>query len=433
MEQPFFLNELYEQSSPSAAVPLAAGSLRRESYLKLCGSAPASRRDEKWQYTNLAPLLSGRYTRPQHQPPSTALVEEVSSACWDHDLNVVFVDGRFAPELSSPGALPRNGGVEIRALGDLSESQLIGWFDAPVAGGADGYFEHIGRAFLGDGLHIKVRQGHAAPQRIHIVHAVSSATARHHFVPITQLIELAPGSTLTLVESFIAENDAAYFSHLTTRIRLHENSKLDHARLHYPSRRGFHYNSYSAAVAENSTLHSYMVNLGGRIYRNEMQALLLGKGAAADLTGLMLVRPETHVDNQITMHHKTPEATSRQLFKTILLNQAKSAFAGEIRVDRLAQKTDAYQLSRALLLGEKAEFNAKPQLYIDANDVKCSHGSTTGRLQADEVFYLKSRGIAESDAKVMLCRAFAGETLTHLEDPKVKEVIHRKIEDIITA
>jgi Fe-S cluster assembly protein SufD len=222
-------------------------------------------------------------------------------------------------------------------------------------------------------------------------------------------LRLARGAAFTLVE--ISIGDGGYLNNPVFSITVGEDAKLTHLRLQDESAAAFHLSTLYAEVAARGTYDSFSLNLGGRLVRTEVHARLAGERATAHLNAAQLLGGRQHADFTTVVRHDAPATLSRQTVKNVLTGRSRGVFQGKIEVARIAQKTDGYQMNQALLLSPDAEIDSKPQLEIYADDVKCSHGATVGELDAEQLFYLRTRGVPEPEARTMLVRAFLSEAL----------------------
>jgi Fe-S cluster assembly protein SufD len=245
------------------------------------------------------------------------------------------------------------------------------------------------------------------------------------------LAVIGGGSKVSIVETYAGPDGERYFTNAVTELVVGENASVDHYKRQYEGLQAFHIASMHARAARDAAITSHSLSLGGALVRNDVIAVLDGEGADCALNGLYLADGGRLVDNHTTIDHAKPHCGSREVYKGILAGRARGVFNGKIVVRPDAQKTDAKQTNRALLLSEDAQINTKPQLEIFANDVKCTHGAAVGQLDDEAVFYLRSRGLSEPDARRLLVRAFAGEVLSHMRLEAVRShgeaELHRQL------
>lgn len=239
-------------------------------------------------------------------------------------------------------------------------------------------------------------------------------------------IHLEPGATLIVLET--ATGQGSYLHNAVTEITVGAGAHLTHIRLQDDCPDAFHFTTIYADVAEGGTYDSFSLVLGGRIARTEIHARLAGKNAVAHMNGAQLLTGTQHADFTSVVRHDAPHCTSRQTVKNVLNGRARGVFQGRIEVTRDAQKTDGYQMNQALLLSPDAEIDSKPELEIFADDVKCSHGATVGELDTDQLFYLRSRGVPDSEARAMLVRAFLTEALDLVTNESIRETLEKSVD-----
>jgi Fe-S cluster assembly protein SufD len=254
---------------------------------------------------------------------------------------------------------------------------------------------------------------------------ISVATARAAFHP-RHTIRIAAGARLTLLD--LSLGDGAYLHIPVTEVHVAEDAVFSHVRLQNESLAAFHLSTLYAEVAERGTYDSFALNLGARIARTEVHARLAGTKSITHLNGAQLLGGDQHADFTTVVRHDAPSTTSRQTVKNVLAGRSQGVFQGRIEVARVAQKTDGYQMNQALLLSPEAEIDTKPELEIFADDVKCSHGATVGELDAEQLFYLRSRGIPDVEARSMLVRAFLADSLDAVTNEAVREELDRAVE-----
>jgi Fe-S cluster assembly protein SufD len=251
------------------------------------------------------------------------------------------------------------------------------------------------------------------------------------------LAVIGQGSQASIVESHAGADDAAYFTNAVTEIMLGENAALDHYKVQQESPQAYHVGAQHVVAHRSANCTSHSISLGGSLVRNDVVAVLDGEGAECTLNGLYLADGQRLVDNHTTIDHAKPHCGSREVYKGVLADRARGVFNGKIIVRPDAQKTDAKQTNRALLLSEDAQINSKPELEIFANDVKCTHGAAVGQLDEDAVFYLRSRGLGLAEARHLLIHAFAGDVLNRMPLAPVRhaveEVLQRQLAEVLAA
>ena len=265
----------------------------------------------------------------------------------------------------------------------------------------------------------EVVKGRSAPHPEWLTYLEASKVLAH---PRT-LIVASAGSQARIVESYVGADEQTYFSNAVSEVFVGENATVDHYKIQQESMEAFHVASLHVHTDRNATFSSHSFSLGGKLVRNDAFAILDGEGGECTLNGLYLADRERLIDNHTTIDHAKPHCPSHEVYKGILGGTARAIFNGKIIVRPDAQKTDAKQTNRALLLTDGATINTKPQLEIFADDVKCTHGATVGRLDETALFYMKSRGLNAEAAKKLLTYAFAADVIETIEVPAVREAL----------
>jgi Fe-S cluster assembly protein SufD len=367
-------------------------------------------REEAWRYTSLRPLAELAFHEPLTPVADcAALLARLPDIAAPR---LVFVDGRFRDDLSH---VPAQIGVRVGtpAFGDLARPEI----DRLVA---------LNTMLAEDGAEISVGPGVDAGTILLVSLGMDLHGRAVAFHPRHSL-SLAAGSRLTLLE--IGLGEGVYLHNPVTSAVVARDASLTHLRIQAESTKGFVLSTLYADIAEGGIYDSFTLALGGRLSRAEIHARLGGPNAIAHLNAAQLMAGQQHADFTTIVSHDAPNCASRQTVKTVLAGRARGVFQGKIEVARAAQKTDGYQMNQALLLSPEAEMDSKPQLEIYADDVKCSHGATVGAIDAEQLFYLRSRGVPEAEARQMLVRAFLSEAL----DPISHEAGRAAMEQAIDA
>jgi len=356
------------------------------------------RRDEAWHYTNLRPIAEANFHAPLTTPDDgTAQLANIPNI----GSRLTFVDGHFRPDLSTtPTAATFHPFAAQAAFGTLARPDR----DPLTA---------LNTMLAEDGAVITVPENTDAGTIVLVSLATDTPGHATAFHP-RHIISLAPGARLTLVETALGQG--TYLHNPVLELDLADNAALTHIRLQDESPTAYHLSTLYAAIAANGTYDSFSLVLGGRLARAEIHTELTGPNATAHLNAAQLLTGTQHADITTIVRHAAPHGTSRQTVKHVLAGRSRGVFQGRIEVARHAQKTDGYQMNQALLLSPDAEIDCKPELEIFADDVKCSHGATVGELDPEQLFYLRSRGIPDNEARAILVRAFlteAIEAVTH--------------------
>ena len=244
--------------------------------------------------------------------------------------------------------------------------------------------------------------------------------------PLHLKIVLEEGAQATVVE--MHEGEGAYWKNMSTEIVLGANARLNHIRIQEDNDDAVQTNMVHITMEQDSYLNSFSLNMGGKMTRHDIHAVLNGPNIDCSLNGVNLLQGKQHGDTTIVMEHSAPHCVSNQFYRTILNDASRGVFQGKVHVHQVAQKTDGYQLANTLLLSPKAEMDTKPELEIYADDVKCSHGTTTGALDEEPLFYLRSRGLSEAQARMLLVQAFVDEVVDKVANEALREEIKEKAE-----
>jgi Fe-S cluster assembly protein SufD len=391
---------------PGAKLPWLAG-LRRDALDRFVASGLPTTRDEEWKYTNVGALARRPYTVTRTEAPAPAFAIDAFTFGLDAH-RVVFVDGRFAPALSRIGALPE--GCVVASFADaLSRDPEL---EAVLATNAQHtIFSALNTAFMTDGLYVRLRRGVALDRPVHALFV----TTRDDVVAQTRNVVIAePGAQGLVIEHHVAGGAASYFTNAVTQLLPQADSALTHVKLQQEGVRAYHVAGVHATQAAASRFASHSIALGAALSRTDITTGFEAEGCEAELTGLYLAGGRQHVDHHTRIDHVKPHGTSREYYKGVLDDGARGVFNGKIVVHPGAQKTDAHLANHNLLLSKSAEIDTKPELRIDADDVKCAHGATVGQLDEAALFYLRSRAIDAGTARALLTYAFAHDVIERI-------------------
>ncbi|NEX21250.1 Fe-S cluster assembly protein SufD [Thiorhodococcus mannitoliphagus] len=384
-------------------------------------------KDEHWRYTSLTGLREQAFALPTE--PLTALQrDDIEEALIDglDSHRVVLVNGRFIPELSPLEALPK--GVRIAGLAQLLESEpdlLQGHLNA-VAGDDLPLFAALNTASLDDGVVVIVDGGAVLERPIELVH-LSVGLDEPRVAQPRNLVVMQAGARATLIERYLSLGDSLYCTNCVTEVSLGRDAHLAHERIQDESPSAFHIAGLYLRQDTGSNYVGINVGLGARWARTDLCVRFSGEHADCDLQGLYLAGDGQLMDYHLDVAHELPNCRSQENFKGILHGKGRAVFDGLVFVAEDAQKTDAAMSNRNLMLSESAELDTKPQLEINADDVKCSHGTTVGRIEPEMLFYLRSRGISAPIARRMLCLGFAGEIIDKLSTEALRDYVTEQV------
>jgi Fe-S cluster assembly protein SufD len=377
------------------------------------------RRIEDWKYTDLRVLM--RDVLPPAPAPDKQALDRAAKALKAHALEglrrLVLVDGAFVPALSDLAAL--EGGLQVRSLATVladegNVHELLLGDDA----GAGPMFA-LNSALMGDGVVIDIARDSQPARPLHIVHVAAAASPAATYT--RSLVRVGANVGATLVESFFATPGAgAYQVNDATMIALDDGARLDHVRLMEDGREAFNISTLKATVGRNANYKLFNQTSGGAVSRYQALIRFDGEGSRIETYGVNLLNATQHGDTTLVIDHAVPHCASREVFRAVMDDRARSVFQGKIIVRPDAQKTDGKMETRALLLSDDAEIDNKPELEIFADDVTCGHGATSGALDETLLFYLRARGLPEKEAQALLIQAFVGEAIEQIADERLR-------------
>ena len=410
-------------ASGGSTAPDWARSLRLSAITRFETLGFPTTKNEDWHFTSVAPIAEREFdllAPPAHGVTAAQLEPFTFGATDWHTL--VFVNGRYDASLSSAKALPD--GVTLLPLKRAYEELplLVEQYLGKVAAYEGQTFTALNTAFLDDGAVLHVAREVEVAQPIHLLF-VSDASAGAGTSQPHNLIVLDRFAKATVIESYAGIGDGSYFTNVVTEAVVGDGATLTHLKLQRESAKAYHVGTVDVRQARDSHLVSFSFATGAALSRTNIYTELRGEGCGATLNGLYLGDGEQHIDHQTRIEHVEPNCYSREHYKGILDGSAHGVFNGKVFVHPAAQKTDGKQTNNTLLLSEKAQIDTKPQLEIFADDVKCTHGATVGRLDETSLFYMKSRGINSRSARELLTYAFAADVLETIEQVEVREAL----------
>jgi Fe-S cluster assembly protein SufD len=375
---------------------------------------------EDWHFTSVVPIAEREFRLAEPAYATTAAdVERFSFGHpeWNH---LVFVNGRYVPELSLVEDMPA--GVRVGDLAELmhDDPAFAERYLTTIANATDNAFTALNTAFMRHGAAIYLPADAVVSGPIHLLFIADGAAAGSVAHP-RNLIVAGRNSRATIVESYVSLGDTEYFTNAVTEVAVGDGAQLTHYKLQRQSERAFHVDTTEVHQARDSHYVSFSFATGAALSRTNIYTLLDGDGCGATLNGLYMVDGRQHVDHQTRIEHAQPNCFSREIYKGILDDTSHGVFNGKVFVRPIAQKTDGKQTNNNLLLSRHARVDTKPQLEIYADDVKCTHGATVGQLDEVALFYMKSRGIGAEHARSLLTYAFAADVLEQLEVEPIRE------------
>ncbi len=400
--------------------------LRKNAAEKLAGLNFPTLKDEDWKYTNIKPILDQQFR-----------ILDATVSQLDIDINkylfdgfeshtLVFINGRYSEKLSSIGELPK--GVIVDSLNNISKNNpelLQKYFKEGE--GIDNAFNALNNAFAVDGLVVSVPDNIIVDKPIQALFLSGHKDEAVLSVP-KNLIAAGTNSQVKIIANYYGISSSPYLKNITTDIHVGKDAIVDFYKIeNEDDKNGYHIEKTQIYQEDRSTFSHYSINFGGKIVRNDLKSKLDGENIECNYYGLYLASGDQHIDNHTFVDHAKPNSVSNELYKGILDDNSKGVFSGKILVQQPAQKTNAYQSNKTVLLSDEASVDTKPQLEIYADDVKCSHGATVGHLDKTAYFYILSRGIPAELAKSMLIRAFVNDVIENIKIEPLKEKINHMI------
>ena len=384
---------------------------------------------EEWKYTSVTPI-----SRLTFQPAKRSWTGAVPATLRAHiDLfpspRLIFVDGILDPTLSLNDD---NSGLQLcglaEALRDQSQAAILESHLGRYADTSNHAFVAWNTGFFSDGAKILIPAGTTVLRPVHLVFVSTGGDEPRALFP-RNLIVVGEGSRVALVEVFLSATGGVYLTNAVTEIVGGSDAIIDYYRMERESSDSFHVATVKASLGRDASFTSHTFSLGAALARNDLSVVLDGEGSQCNLDGLFIVDGHRLVDNHTEIDHRKPHATSRELYKGILSGHAQGVFNGAIIVREDAQKTNAVQHSKNLLLSENAQINTKPQLEIRADDVRCAHGAGIGQLDQDAIFYLKTRGVDERVARRILIRGFATQILDRVQVSDIRRQLETLLDE----
>ena len=404
------------KSLPGARAPWLAR-LRADALARFVEHGLPTPRDEDWKYTRVAALAKRPLVPSPHATDPDVDIGAFTLVDAGHRL--VFVDGRYAPHLSRVGSLPAGVVLEsLRSVLERSPDVLESCF-APSP--RQTVFAALNTALMSDGVYLHLPRGAAIAEPIHLLFVATGDTVSHP----RNVIVAGDGAQATLVEHYVGLDAAASLTNAVTQAFVGADASLAHYKLQQEATRALHIAGIHATQQRSSRFASHSVSLGGALARNDITTVFDADGCEARLDGLFMAGGRQHVDHHTRIDHARPHGTSREYYKGILDDGARGVFNGKVVVHPGAQRTDAHLASHNLLLSKMAEIDTKPELTIDADDVKCAHGATVGQLDDDQLFYLRSRGLDATLARALLTYAFAHDVIERIRVASLRASVER--------
>lgn len=409
----------FEKTAPGSNLAWLK-SIRQGAITKFSELGFPTPRDEDWRFTNVAPIARSSFHIPLNGIDQVSASDLTPYQFEGEDVcELVFINSRYSKELSTHSQLPD--GVIAKNLAEAIDSQedILKENLAKYAEFKDEAFTALNTAFMEDGGFIYIPKGTVVEKPIHLLF-ISTKGENPSITNPRNLIIVEDNCQTNIIEHYVSLEDNVYLSNVVTEMVVGENSSVGHYLIELESKKAFNISTLRIQQARSSNIRSHSVLLGGSLVRNNIHPVLAGEGCNSLINGLYMSTHRQHMDNYMKVEHVSPHCDSRQLYNGVLDGRSRGVFHGRIIVHEDAQKTDAKQTNRNLLLSDHAQVDTKPQLEIYADDVKCTHGATIGQIDENALFYLRSRGISKEASRDIILNAFTNETLESMTLDSVK-------------
>ena len=385
-----------------------------------------TKKNEEWRFTNVTPIVNTDFTVKKTGAKNN-LIEKLAEYKFDANIVVIY-NGNYSPELSK--------------ITEESNKVFIGSFAEAYSKGFDKAFEeHFGKyasdkvdgftalntSMINSGLFVYVSKGASLKKSVMVINFIEDSDTEI-FANHRNLIVVEEGGNAEVSEVYYANGKKASFSNVVTEVFIGENAELHHNKVQNEGDNAYHVGTTQVEQKNHSRLYSSTISWGGSLLRNNLNSVINGEGIDCYFRGFYLTKGEQIIDNHTLADHAKPNSHSNEFYKGILDDKGTGIFNGKIMVRQDAQKTNAYQTNKNVLLTNEATINSKPQLEIFADDVKCSHGATTGQINPDEIFYLRARGISETEAKKLLLSAYAHEIIDEVKNEELRNLLVKTLD-----
>lgn len=392
--------------------------IRKDAIKKFSALNFPSVKDEEWKYTNINPLLSKTFKSADSIPEVDP--QFINKYLFDKKefITLVFINGYFSKDFSDVDSLPKGLILETISEAIKKHPELVLNYFSKSASSEKNIFTALNTAFADHGTFVFVEENAIIEKPIQILYVTK---ADDIFVAPRNLFLVSKNAQVKIIETYAGFGDKTYFTNQVTEFIVNDSAVVEHVRIQDEQLNTFHISNLSVDLEKSSNFSSYNINFGGSFVRNNVNVTFNNSFAECRLNGLYVTEGSQFVDNHTSIDHAKPNCLSNELYKGILNDTSRGVFNGKVFVRQDAQKTNAYQQNKNILLSPDALVNTKPQLEIFADDVKCSHGATVGQLDKDQLFYLKARGIQEKEAKAILIYAFASDVVHSISMLQVRD------------
>jgi Fe-S cluster assembly protein SufD len=417
--------EIFDQfSNRAAAQPRWLQSLRQDAFARFAETGFPTTHDEDWRFTKVAAVANTAF---ELAGPETVGQEQLEPfGASEFACHLVFVNGLFSAELSDLPGLPK--GVKVASMAEQLKNDPAGveMHLGQYLNFRRDPFAALNTALFEDGVYVHVPRGVAVEAPIYVLYVTVPGDAPTMNHP-RNLIVVEQSSQVTVVEDYVSLGEGTTFSNTATELVAGDNANVSHYMIVREGEQAYNFSTLRIQQGRSANVATHSLLWSGALVRNNVHPVLAGEGSECLINGLFMANGREHMDNYMLVEHASPHCDSRQFYNGILNGQSHGVFHGRIIVHKDAQKTDAKQTNRNLLLSDDAQIDTKPQLEIYADDVKCTHGATIGQVDENALFYLRSRGLAEAAARHVLLLAFANECLDRMSSPQVREHLEKLV------
>ncbi len=400
--------------------------LRRKAIEQFSAVGFPTAKQEEWRFTNVSPVSKIEFQPVLHYEREGMKEADIAHAFLPDAIRLVFVNGFYAKEFSDLRFVPKNVVIENLASAKKKYADVIQQSLGKGVKTDENAFTALNAAFIQDGTFVHVPKGVAVEKPLQLLFVSTQNTSPFISLP-RNIIRVDENAQLTVFESYVHRMDNIYCTNVATEFFLSEHANVEYVKLQTESINAFHISNTVVRQKTASVYRSNSIALGGAIARNNITASLDAEHIECTLNGLTLAAGTQLIDHHTTIDHANPNCISHELYKFVLDEKSRAVFNGKVYVRKDAQKTDAKQTNKTLLLSDEATINTKPQLEIFADDVKCTHGAAVGQLDAEQIFYLRSRGLGEAEAREMLTYAFAGDVVNRIGNETIRTFVETSV------
>jgi Fe-S cluster assembly protein SufD len=417
--------EVFDQiNNRAAAQSRWLQSLRQEAFARFAETGFPTTHDEDWRFTNVAAVSNTTFELAGPEAVTKEKLDPFGASQFACCL--VFMNGLFSQELSTLATLPKGAAIGSLATQLRNDPASVEQHLGRYLNTQRDAFAALNTSFIEDGVYIHVPRGVALEAPIYVLYVTvpgSKPTMNHP----RNLIVANESSQVTVVEDYVSLGEGITFSNAVTELVAGDNANVSHYMIVREGDQAYNFSTLRIQQGRSANVATHSLLLSGALVRNNVHPVLAGEGSECLINGLFMANGRQHMDNYMLVEHASAHCDSRQFYNGILNGQSHGVFHGRIIVHKDAQKTDAKQTNRNLLLSDDAQIDTKPQLEIYADDVKCTHGATIGQFDENALFYLRSRGLAEAAARHVLLLAFANECLDRMNSPQVRDHLEKLV------